>query len=84
MEFARRIDVPHETIRNREQGKRGPTGAARALLRTLDKASETARRVLTRGPCAYLRRVFTELPRVQSLADIEALLPTRLTPADLN
>ena len=35
-------------------------------------------------PYAYLRRVFTELPRVQSLADIEALLPTRLTPADLN
>ena len=24
-EFARRIDVPHETIRNWEQGKRGPT-----------------------------------------------------------
>ena len=24
MEFAHRIDVPHETIRNREQGKRGP------------------------------------------------------------
>ena len=35
-------------------------------------------------PYAYLRRVFTELPRAQSLGDIEALLPTRLTPADLN
>ena len=46
VEFARRIDVPHETIRNREQGKRGPTGAARALLRILDKAPETALRVL--------------------------------------
>ena len=44
--FARRIDVPHETIRNWEQGKRGPTGAARALLRILDKAPETALRVL--------------------------------------
>ena len=32
-ELARRIDVPHETIRNWEQGKRCPTGAARALLR---------------------------------------------------
>ena len=32
---------------------------------------------------AYLRRVFTELPRAQSLGDVEALLPTRLTPADL-
>jgi len=45
-EFARRIDVPHETIRNWEQGKRGPTGAARALLRILDEAPETALRVL--------------------------------------
>ena len=34
-------------------------------------------------PYAYLRRVFTELPKAQSLADIEALLPTRLNPADL-
>ncbi len=47
MELARRIDVPHETIRNWEQGKRCPTGAARALLRVLDKAPETALRVLT-------------------------------------
>ena len=46
VEFARRIDVPHETIRNWEQRKRGPTGAARALLRILDKAPETALRVL--------------------------------------
>ena len=46
VEFARRIDVPRETIRNWEQGKRGPTGAARALLRILDKAPETALRVL--------------------------------------
>ena len=46
VEFARRIDVPHETIRNWEQGKRGPTGAARALLRIIDKAPETALRVL--------------------------------------
>ena len=34
-------------------------------------------------PCAYLRRVFTELPKARSLADIDALLPTRLDPADL-
>ena len=46
VEFARRIDVPHETIRNWEQGKRGPTGAARSLLRILDQAPETALRVL--------------------------------------
>ncbi len=47
LEFARRIDVPQETIRNWEQGKRCPTGAARALLRILDKAPETALRALT-------------------------------------
>ncbi len=47
VEFARRIDVSHETIRNWEQGKRRPTGAAKALLRVLDKAPETALRVLT-------------------------------------
>ena len=46
VEFARRIDVPHETIRNWEQGRRGPTSAARALLRILDKVPETALRVL--------------------------------------
>jgi len=46
VEMARRIDVPRETIRNWEQGKRCPTGAARALLRILDKAPETALRVL--------------------------------------
>ena len=47
MELARCINVPRETIRNWEQGKRCPTGAARALLRVLDKAPETALRVLT-------------------------------------
>ena len=47
VEMSRRIGVPPDTIRNWEQGKRGPTGAARALLRILDKAPETALRVLT-------------------------------------
>jgi len=46
IEMARRGDVPQETIRNWEQGKRCPTGAARALLGILDKAPETALRVL--------------------------------------
>ena len=46
LEFARRIDVSQDTIRNWEQGKRCPTGAARALLKVLDKAPETALRVL--------------------------------------
>ena len=34
-------------------------------------------------PYAYLRHVFTELPEAQSLAEIEALLPTRIDPATL-
>jgi putative transcriptional regulator len=41
-EFAMRIDVSLETIRNWEQGKRSPTGAAKALLKILDKAPEAA------------------------------------------
>ena len=41
-EFARRIDVPLDTIRNWEQGKRYPTGAAKSLLKILDRAPETA------------------------------------------
>ncbi len=41
-ELAERIDVPLETIRNWEQGKRSPTGAAKALLKVLDKAPEMA------------------------------------------
>ncbi len=41
-EFSRRIDVPLNTIRNWEQGKRRPTGAAKALLRVLNNAPEAA------------------------------------------
>lgn len=41
-EFASRIEVSLETIRNWEQGKRSPTGAAKALLKVLDKAPEAA------------------------------------------
>lgn len=41
-EFSERIHVPLETIRNWEQGKRCPTGAAQALLQVLDKAPEAA------------------------------------------
>ena len=41
-ELSERIGVPLETIRNWEQGKRSPTGAAKALLKVLDKAPEMA------------------------------------------
>ncbi len=37
-EFSLRIGVSIDTIRNWEQGKRCPTGAARSLLKVLDKA----------------------------------------------
>ena len=41
-EFSRRVDVSLDTIRNWEQGKRCPTGAAKALLKVLDRAPEAA------------------------------------------
>ena len=41
-EFSNRIEVSLETIRNWEQGKRSPTGAAKALLKILDRAPELA------------------------------------------
>ncbi len=41
-EFSQCIDVSIDTIRNWEQGKRSPTGAAKALLKVLDKTPEAA------------------------------------------
>jgi putative transcriptional regulator len=40
--FAQSIEVPIETVRNWEQGKRNPRGPARALLKLIDSAPETA------------------------------------------
>jgi putative transcriptional regulator len=40
--FAQKIEVPIETVRNWEQGKRSPRGPARALLKLIDKAPEAA------------------------------------------
>lgn len=40
--FAARIGVPIDTVRNWEQGKRLPAGPARALMRVIDRAPETA------------------------------------------
>ena len=45
-EFASRIGVPIETVRNWEQGKREPRGPARALLKVLDQAPDVAFSVL--------------------------------------
>jgi len=46
VQFAARIGVPIETVRNWEQGKRSPRGPARALLKVIDKAPEVAFAVL--------------------------------------
>lgn len=42
VEFASRIGVPIETVRNWEQGKRAPRGPARALLRVIEQAPDAA------------------------------------------
>src|SRR4051812_40781430 len=47
-EFASRIGLPIETVRNWEQGKRQPRGPARALLKMLDQAPDVAFSVLSR------------------------------------
>ena len=41
IEFAARLGVPVETIRNWEQGKRSPRGPARALLAVIAHAPDT-------------------------------------------
>jgi putative transcriptional regulator len=46
VEFAARIGVPIETVRNWEQGKRSPRGPARALLKLIEKAPQIAFAVL--------------------------------------
>jgi putative transcriptional regulator len=40
--FAEKIEVPIETVRNWEQGKRSPRGPARALLKLIDSSPDTA------------------------------------------
>jgi putative transcriptional regulator len=40
--FAEKIEVPIETVRNWEQGKRHPQGPARALLKLIDNAPDAA------------------------------------------
>ena len=49
IEFAARLGVPVETIRNWEQGKRRPRGPARALLAVIAHAPETVFAALAPG-----------------------------------
>jgi putative transcriptional regulator len=46
-QFAARIGVPIETVRNWEQGKRSPRGPARALLKVIEEVPEVAFAVLS-------------------------------------
>jgi putative transcriptional regulator len=50
VEFAARIGVPIETVRNWEQGKRSPRGPARALLKVIERAPDVAFAVLSNKP----------------------------------
>ncbi|MBR0716107.1 DNA-binding transcriptional regulator [Bradyrhizobium liaoningense] len=49
MEFAAKLGVPVETIRNWEQGKRAPRGPARALLAVIAHAPDTVFQALAKG-----------------------------------
>lgn len=42
VEMATKLDVPLDTIRNWEQGRRFPTGAAKTLLKILNRSPEAA------------------------------------------
>ncbi len=50
LEFAARLGVPVETIRNWEQGKRMPRGPARALLAVIAHAPDTVFAALATEP----------------------------------
>ena len=50
IEFAARLGVPVETIRNWEQGKRAPRGPARALLAVIAHSPETVFEALATEP----------------------------------
>jgi putative transcriptional regulator len=50
LEFAARLGVPVETIRNWEQGKRMPRGPARALLAVIAHAPDTVFAALATDP----------------------------------
>ncbi len=48
IEFAAKLGVPVETIRNWEQGKRAPRGPARALLAVIAHAPDTVFQALAK------------------------------------
>ena len=69
-EFAARIGVPIETVRNWEQGKRAPRGPARALLKLLDHAPDVAFSVL--GLLGFIAAIlFTRIDASKRVYDAE-------------
>ena len=52
LQFAARLGVPVETIRNWEQGKRAPRGPARALLAVIAHSPETVFAALATEPAS--------------------------------
>jgi putative transcriptional regulator len=71
-EFAARIGVPVETVRNWEQGKRSPRGPARALLKVIDKAPDVAFAVLRRDQAQSIDDIGQETvkPRLRANTSI--------------
>jgi putative transcriptional regulator len=47
-DFARRFGFRVDAVQNWEQGRRRPAGAARALLKVIDREPEAVRRALAR------------------------------------
>ena len=53
VQFAERLGVPLETIRNWEQGKREPRGPARALLTLIARAPDLTFALLAKAQTAH-------------------------------
>ena len=69
--FAEKIEVPIETVRNWEQGKRHPRGPARALLKLIDKRAG-------RGFCgAWRKTALTAFGQKAALIAYSAAAGTR-------
>jgi len=71
-EFAAKLGVPIETIRNWEQGKRSPRGPARALLAVIAHAPDTVFAALEHNPEKHALKVFLG-PRPEGSCSIKKI-----------
>jgi hypothetical protein len=69
-------------LHNRNNWKFADTQAGARASAQLYSVIQTAK-ANGHEPYAYLRHIFTELPKATTVEDIEALLPYRLDPATL-